>query len=36
MLVVHGTEDRILPIAATAERLPDLIAEPRGRLTLAA
>jgi len=25
-LVVHGTEDRILPIAATAERLPGLIA----------
>ena len=25
-LVVHGTEDRILPIAATADRLPGLIA----------
>jgi non-heme chloroperoxidase len=24
-LVVHGTEDRILPIAATADRLPGLI-----------
>lgn len=24
-LVVHGTEDRILPLAATAARLPDLI-----------
>jgi non-heme chloroperoxidase len=24
-LVVHGTEDRILPISATADRLPDLI-----------
>jgi non-heme chloroperoxidase len=24
-LVVHGTEDRILPFSATAERLPDLI-----------
>jgi non-heme chloroperoxidase len=28
-LVVHGTEDRILPIAATAERLPALIADVR-------
>jgi non-heme chloroperoxidase len=28
-LVVHGTEDRILPIAATADRLPDLIADVR-------
>jgi non-heme chloroperoxidase len=28
-LVVHGTEDRILPIAATADRLPDLIADAR-------
>jgi non-heme chloroperoxidase len=28
-LVVHGTEDRILPIAATAERLPELIADAR-------
>jgi non-heme chloroperoxidase len=26
-LVVHGTEDRILPIAATADRLPGLIAD---------
>ena len=26
-LVVHGTEDRILPISATAERLPGLIAD---------
>jgi len=26
MLVVHGTEDRILPFEATAKRLPDLIA----------
>jgi non-heme chloroperoxidase len=26
-LVVHGTEDRILPIANTADRLPDLIAD---------
>ena len=26
MLVVHGTEDRILPFEATAGRLPDLIA----------
>jgi non-heme chloroperoxidase len=25
MLVMHGTEDRILPISATAERLPSLI-----------
>jgi non-heme chloroperoxidase len=25
MLVVHGTEDRILPISATAQRLPGLI-----------
>jgi non-heme chloroperoxidase len=29
MLVVHGTADRILPIAATADRLPDLIADVR-------
>jgi non-heme chloroperoxidase len=29
VLVVHGTEDRILPIAATADRLPDLIADVR-------
>jgi non-heme chloroperoxidase len=28
-LVVHGTDDRILPIAATADRLPDLIADVR-------
>jgi non-heme chloroperoxidase len=28
-LVVHGTEDRILPIAATADRLPDLISDVR-------
>jgi non-heme chloroperoxidase len=28
-LVVHGTEDRILPIAATAERLPALIDDVR-------
>jgi non-heme chloroperoxidase len=28
-LVVHGTEDRILPIEATADRLPDLIADVR-------
>jgi non-heme chloroperoxidase len=28
-LVVHGTEDRILPIANTADRLPDLIADVR-------
>jgi non-heme chloroperoxidase len=28
-LVVHGTEDRILPIAATADRLPELIADVR-------
>jgi len=28
-LVVHGTEDRILPISATAERLPALIADVR-------
>jgi len=26
-LVVHGTEDRILPISATADRLPGLIAD---------
>ena len=26
-LVVHGTEDRILPIDSTARRLPDLIAD---------
>jgi non-heme chloroperoxidase len=26
MLVVHGTEDRILPLAATAARLPSLVA----------
>ena len=26
-LVVHGTADRILPYAATAERLPGLIAD---------
>jgi non-heme chloroperoxidase len=29
VLVVHGTQDRILPIAATADRLPDLIADVR-------
>jgi non-heme chloroperoxidase len=29
MLVVHGTEDRILPISATAERLPALIDDVR-------
>jgi non-heme chloroperoxidase len=28
-LVVHGTEDRILPIANTADRLPDLIPDVR-------
>jgi non-heme chloroperoxidase len=28
-LVVHGTEDRILPIAVTADRLPGLIADVR-------
>jgi non-heme chloroperoxidase len=28
-LVVHGTEDRILPISATAERLPPLIKDVR-------
>jgi non-heme chloroperoxidase len=28
-IVVHGTEDRILPIAATADRLPGLIADMR-------
>jgi non-heme chloroperoxidase len=28
-LVVHGTEDRILPIDATADRLPQLIADAR-------
>ena len=28
-LVVHGTEDRILPIGATAERLPALIEDVR-------
>jgi non-heme chloroperoxidase len=28
-LVVHGTEDRILPFSATAERLPDLIKDMR-------
>lgn len=28
-LVVHGTHDRILPIAATADRLPELIADLR-------
>jgi non-heme chloroperoxidase len=27
MLVVHGTEDRILPYEATAKRLPDLVAD---------
>jgi non-heme chloroperoxidase len=27
ILVVHGTEDRILPFASTAARLPDLIAD---------
>jgi non-heme chloroperoxidase len=26
-LVVHGTEDRILPFEATAKRLPDLVAD---------
>jgi non-heme chloroperoxidase len=29
VLVVHGTADRILPIEATADRLPDLIADVR-------
>ena len=29
VLVVHGTEDRILPIDATANRLPDLIKDVR-------
>ena len=29
ILVVHGTEDRILPIAATADRLPGLIEDLR-------
>jgi non-heme chloroperoxidase len=28
-LVVHGTEDRILPFASTAARLPDLIKDVR-------
>jgi non-heme chloroperoxidase len=28
-LVVHGTEDRMLPIAATADRLPGPIADLR-------
>jgi non-heme chloroperoxidase len=28
-LVMHGTEDRILPIAATADRLPELIEDVR-------
>ena len=28
-LVAHGTEDRILPISATAERLPGLIDDVR-------
>jgi len=28
-LVIHGTEDRILPIAATADRLPSLIEDVR-------
>jgi non-heme chloroperoxidase len=28
-LVLHGAEDRILPIAATADRLPELIADAR-------
>ena len=27
--MVHGTEDRILPIGATADRLPALIADVR-------
>jgi non-heme chloroperoxidase len=27
VLVVHGTEDRILPFANTAKRLPDLVAD---------
>ena len=26
VLVVHGTEDRILPFESTAKRLPDLVA----------
>jgi non-heme chloroperoxidase len=29
MLVAHGTEDRILPFEATAQRLPDLVANLR-------
>jgi non-heme chloroperoxidase len=29
MLVVHGTEDRILPFDSTAKRLPDLVADLR-------
>jgi non-heme chloroperoxidase len=29
MLVIHGTEDRILPFEATAKRLPDLIEDLR-------
>jgi non-heme chloroperoxidase len=29
MLVVHGTEDRILPYESTAQRLPDLVADLR-------
>jgi non-heme chloroperoxidase len=29
MLVVHGTEDRILPYESTAKRLPDLVADLR-------
>jgi non-heme chloroperoxidase len=28
-LVVHGTDDRILPIGATADRLPDLVEDLR-------
>src|SRR5438552_17174696 len=29
MLVVHGTQDRILPYEATAKRPPDLVANPK-------
>lgn len=29
MLVVHGTEDRILPLSATAQRLPALVKDLR-------
>jgi non-heme chloroperoxidase len=29
VLIVHGSEDRILPIGVTARRLPDLINDAR-------